>query len=149
MPGLRDYDERLMGGSVLIVDDDQDVSGLVAEVLREEGFNIAELADPHHEAIRAEVSRFKPDVVLLDGWDKTGYGQSWLDAAWLHERSQPIAVIMFTGHAGDLAEAKLGESERSQRAAFVGFVSKPFDLQDLIDVVSRAVREPAAVLDLR
>ena len=99
--------------------------------------------------IQQEVARLEPDVVLLDGWDATGYGQSWIDAAWLHARARPIAVIMFTSHTADLQEARLGESERSQAAAFVGVVAKPFDLQEMIDIVARAVEEPATVLSLR
>ena len=42
----------------------------------------------------------------------------------------------------EVKEAQLGESERSQRAAFVGFIGKPFELQELIDIVKRAVEEP-------
>jgi len=38
-----------------------------------------------------------------------------------------------------LTEARLGESQRSQRAAFVGIIAKPFDLQYLIDLVGAAV----------
>ena len=66
-------------------------------------------------------------------------------AAWMRERSRPIPVIMFTAHTGELAEARLGVSERSKSAAFVGFLSKPFDLRILVETVSRVVEEPAAV----
>ena len=138
-----------MRGSVLIVDDDRDVSSLVAEVLTDEGFVVSELADTQPDAIQQEVARSEPDVVLLDGWDSVGYGRSWTQAAWLHERTRPIAVIMFTGHTSDLREAQIGDSERSQRAAFVGFLAKPFDVDTLIAIVARAVEEPAVVLNLR
>ena len=50
----------------------------------------------------------------------------------------PIPVIMFTGHAKDLAEGQLKETERSQRAAFVGFMGKPFDLDALVVEVRQA-----------
>ena len=56
---------------------------------------------------------------------------------------------MFTSHANDMAEGELGESERSRKAAFVGFLAKPFDIDVLVDVVTRAAREPSAVLELR
>ena len=138
-----------MSGSVLIVDDDRDVSALVTDVLRDAAFTVSELADMSPGAIHAEVARIEPDVVLLDGADKLGYGESWAGAAWLHERDRPIAVIMFTTSARDVVEAELGQSERSRRAAFFGFVRKPFDLDALLDVVTRAVDEPAAVLHLR
>jgi CheY-like chemotaxis protein len=117
-----------MRGSVLIVDDDQDISQIVAEVLGEEGFQISVLRDSEPAVIHAEIARLEPDVVLLDGGDGREYGYSWLSAAWMRERPRPIPVIMFTAHAMELAEAQLGASERSKSAAFVGFLPKPFDL---------------------
>jgi DNA-binding response OmpR family regulator len=137
-----------MSGSVLIVDDDRHISALVTNVLRDAGFTVSELADMSPEAIRAEAARIEPDVVLLDGAGKLGYGESWAGAAWLHERARPIAVIMFTSSARDIAEGEQGESVRSRKAAFVGFVSKPFDIDELVEVVTRAVDEPSAVLKL-
>ena len=134
-----------MRGSVLIVDDDQDISKIVAEVLSEEGFVISELRDARPGAVQAEVARLEPDVVLLDGGDGRDYGYSWLNAAWMRERTRPIPVIMFTAHARELAEAQLGASERSKSAAFVGFLPKPFDLRILVETVARVVEEPAAV----
>jgi DNA-binding response OmpR family regulator len=77
-------------GSVLIVDNDRDISSVVAEILADEGFAVSELADPRPAAIEQEVVRLEPDVVLLDGWDAASYGQSWTQAAWLHERAHPI-----------------------------------------------------------
>jgi DNA-binding response OmpR family regulator len=134
-----------MRGSVLIVDDDRDISKIVAEVLSEEGFFISELRDAQPAAIQAEVARLEPDVVLLDGGDGTDYGYSWLNATWMHERSRPIPVVMFTAHTRELAEAQLGLSERSKSAAFVGFLPKSFDLRILVETVACVGEEPAAV----
>jgi DNA-binding NtrC family response regulator len=134
-----------MRGSVLIVDDDHDISKIVAEVLSDEGFVISELGDSEPAVIHAEIARLEPDVVLLDGGEGVGYGASWVNAAWMRERSRPIPVIMFTAHTNDLAEAQMGVSERSKKAAFVGFLSKPFDLRVLVEIVARVVEDPAAV----
>jgi response regulator RpfG family c-di-GMP phosphodiesterase len=73
---------------VPIVDDDQDISKIVAEVLSEEGFVISELRDARPAAIQAEVARLEPDVVLLDGGHGRDYGYSWVNAAWIRERSR-------------------------------------------------------------
>lgn len=132
-----------MRGSVLIVDDNQDITQIVDEVLSEEGFVISKLADAHPAVIQAEVERLEPDVVLLDGGDATGYGSSWMNAAWMCGRSRPIPVIMFTAHTAELAEAQMGVSERSKEAAFVGFLPKPFDLR--VETVARVVEHPAVV----
>jgi DNA-binding response OmpR family regulator len=134
-----------MRGSVLIVDDDQDISKIVAEVLSEEGLQISVLCDSQPAAIHAEIARLEPDVVLLDGGGGVGYGDSWVNAAWMRERSRPIPVIMFTAHTGELAEAQLGVSDRSKSAAFLGFLPKPFDLRVLVETVARVVEDPSAV----
>jgi DNA-binding NtrC family response regulator len=135
-----------MRGSVLIIDHDQEVAGLVAEILTSAGYVVSELCSPEPGRIREEVARLEPEVVLLDSGDQTGYGRAWIDAAWLHERDRPIAVIMFTAHAWDLVEGQFGRSERSRRAAFEGFVAKPFELDELVDTVARVVLDSKRVV---
>ena len=134
-----------MRGSVLIVDDDHDISKIVAEVLSDEGFVISELGDSEPAVIHAEIARLEPDVVLLDGGEGVGYGASWVNAAWMRERTRPIPVIMFTAHLAELAEAQIGFSERSKEAAFAGFLPKPFDLWVLVETVGRVVKFPTPV----
>jgi CheY-like chemotaxis protein len=131
-------------GSVLVVDHDRDVAGLVADVLEHAGFSVVELLDSRRIALQEQLAQLEPDVILLDAEDNAAYGESWSNAAWLRECDPPNAVIMFTAHASDLAEARLGQSERSQSAGFVDFLSKPFELEDLVDSVVRAVGQHAA-----
>ena len=56
---------------------------------------------------------------------------------------------MFTAHTKELAEGQIRVSERSKKAAFVGFLSKPFDLQVLVETVARVVENPTPVGALR
>jgi FixJ family two-component response regulator len=128
-----------MRGPVLVLDDDASVVNLVAEILTEEGFAVTRLTAVRPEALRAEVASLEPGVVLLGGGDPLSYGSSWILAVWLHEREWPVPTIMFTAHSRDLVEAQLGVSERSRRAGFSGFISKPFDVQVLIDTVTRVM----------
>jgi DNA-binding NtrC family response regulator len=111
----------------------------------DEGLVVSTLLDVQLAAIQTAVARLDPGVVLLDGATSAGYGQSWCTAAWLNERDRRTRVVMFTGHARDLAEAQLGESARSRRAAFAGIVAKPFDLQMLVEVVARACQHPTGM----
>jgi CheY-like chemotaxis protein len=99
---------------VLIVDDDRDISGIVAEILSAEGFVVSELGDAHPAIIQAEVTRLEPDVVLLDGGEGSGYGHSWVNAAWMRERTRPIPVIMFYG-AYPRDRRSANRSERAQQ----------------------------------
>ena len=126
--------------SVLIIDNDRDVSEIVRAVLQDEGYDVAVLADLSPDAIAAAIGMHEPDAVLLDGdSDFLGYGNSWAEAAQLSRRDRRVPVIMFTAHAPDIAEARLAETDRSKDAAFAGIISKPFDLDELLETVARVV----------
>lgn len=53
-----------MAPSVLLVDDDRDIRDALAQILTEEGFEVSEAGDGQQAL--AEISRKRPDVVLLD-----------------------------------------------------------------------------------
>ena len=126
--------------SVLIIDHDRDVSEIVRAVLQDEGYDVAVLSDMSPDAIAAAIGIHEPDAVLLDGdSDVLGYGNSWAEAAQLSRRARRVPVIMFTAHAPDIAEARLAETDRSRDAAFAGIISKPFDLDELLETVARVV----------
>ncbi len=126
--------------SVLIVDNDCDIAEIVRAVLSDEGYRIAILAEVAPDAINAIVGRLEPDAVLLDGQSHlAGYGGSWEIAAKLAERERPVPVIMFTAHGDDLSEGRECLTARSQAARFAGVLAKPFEVDDLLDVVGRAV----------
>ena len=125
---------------VLIVDNDRDLSEILRAVLQDEGYDVAVLIDLSPDAIAAMVGIHEPDAVLLDGDSEwAGYGSSWAQAAQLSRRGRKVPVIMFTAHAGDVAEARLAESDRSRDAKFAGIIAKPFDVDELLETVARAV----------
>ena len=127
-------------GSVLVVEDDRDIGTLVKQVLAEEGFAVSLVEDGDPGSIRAAVAHLEPDCVLLDGEGPRGYGAAWADAAWISARDRGVSVIMFTGHDAAIREAGRRVSARSRAAGFAGVLPKPFDLDQLIGTVSRAVR---------
>jgi CheY-like chemotaxis protein len=77
--------------------------------------------------------------VFLDGAGSAGYGTSWATAAWLHQRQPPVPTIMLTGHVEEASEAVRRASVRSQLAAFAGVLVKPFELDQLLTAVERAI----------
>jgi hypothetical protein len=56
----------------------------------------------------------------------------------MQTRRRPIPVIMFTADALAVREARKLASGRSRAARFEAVLSKPFDLDDLVDHVERA-----------
>lgn len=126
-------------GHVLIVDSDQDVANIAHIVLTDAGFRATVLVRAYPDAVRAAVGRLEPDCVLLDGDDRDEYGLAWETAAWLGTRERHVPVIMFTTSQKETREARDATSARSQEAHFDAVLNKPFDLDELVDVVARAV----------
>ena len=120
------------GVVVLVVEDDRNIREVICEALAGEGLCVAEAADGE-EAVRSARER-RPAVVLLD------MGLPVLDGAAVADRirdmyDEPIPVIVVT--AG-------GRAEEISRIRPLAQISKPFDVQHLVAVVSQAVAQPPA-----
>jgi CheY-like chemotaxis protein len=126
-------------GHVLVIDADQDIADIVYVVLSDAGYLVSVLASVDPDAIRTAVGQLEPDCVLLDGASPAGYGTSWTEAVWLSRRDRPIPVIMFTVDLPARREAREATSARSQAAGFHAVLNKPFDLDELLEVVASAV----------
>jgi CheY-like chemotaxis protein len=124
---------------VLVVDDDADIANLIADLLTGEGYAVALLRDRDQESVQDAVGRLRPDCVLLDGAVPGSYGESWADAAWMAALPAPVPVIMFSADTQVTSEARRNESERSQAAHFASVLPKPFELDELLQVVAMAV----------
>lgn len=126
-------------GHVLVIDSDRDIAEIVYAVLTDAGFMVSVLVSVEHDAVCTAIGRLEPDCVLLDGDSAGDYGQSWGEAAWLGTRDRHVPVIMFTVDQRAQREAREATSARSQVAQFEAVLNKPFDLDELVDVVARAV----------
>jgi len=115
--------ELLVGaGRVLVVDDEEDIRTLAAEILREGGYDV-ETAEGGPDAVaRMEHSHF--DLLLTDlGMpDMSG----WEVARACRERRPGIRVLLLTGWGATLdpAEVKRNGIDRTMQ--------KPFHLRDLL-----------------
>jgi DNA-binding response OmpR family regulator len=125
--------EILMPDHVLVVDDDCDHAESLAMILTTYGYQ-AEVVYNGEEALAA-VSVRMPSLILLDmrmprmnGWEFAR------EFATRYGRAAPIVVV------------SAAESAR-QRAAEIsadGALPKPFDMQQLLDLVDRRVHRSAA-----
>ena len=132
------------GGKVMIVEDDPVLGDLVHALLIDEGYTAwvvgaMVLGRAQPGALEAAVARLEPDCVLLDGGGRSGYGVSWAHAAWMHDRARPVPTVMFTSDVPATREARASASTRSQAAGFFAVLDKPFDLDELLATVARAV----------
>jgi DNA-binding response OmpR family regulator len=111
--------------SVLVVEDDEAIRELVVLVLQDEGYVVLEAGDGR--AGLDAVALGRPSLVLLDmrmpvlsGWDF---------ARVLRERGEAVPIVVMTAARDARAwAAEIGA---------VGFLAKPFELDELLAAVAR------------
>jgi len=141
---FQEIGERAAMPTVLLVEDDRALSGLVSTILSGAGYHPVAIAD--HDDIAAAVIRWRPSCVILDGeLLPRGQERSWDDAIAIRRLHPDIPVLMFTADAASLAEAIDGTSSRSMAAGFAGVVEKPFVVGELLDTVRAAVEVRGAL----
>jgi two-component system OmpR family response regulator/two-component system alkaline phosphatase synthesis response regulator PhoP len=121
--------------TILMVDDDQAVSGLIAEILEGEGYGV-ETVGTGAEA-EATIERLRPDLVLLDIMLPDADGLM-LCARMLAQWPAPIIMLSGSRRESDrILSLRLGADD---------FIAKPFDTFELVArvqaVLRRAPREP-------
>lgn len=114
---------------VLVIDDDPTIRQIVALVLGDEGHEVIEA--PDGEIALRQISVRQPDVILLDmkmpGMDGWEFSRNYRER---FEQHAPI--IVFTA-ARDAAR-------RSSDVGADAYLSKPFDIDDLVDSITTALR---------
>ncbi len=118
---------------VLVVDDENDIRGLVRELLERAGYDVLEAPDGN-EGLRIFYAKH-PDIVVLDvsmpgltGWDVLERIRELSDAP----------VIMLTARAEEL------DKVRGLRAGADDYVTKPFGRQELLARVEAQLRRRPA-----
>jgi DNA-binding response OmpR family regulator len=114
---------------VLVVEDDADTRGLLASLLREEGYDVVAVADAQ-AALEAARQR-GPAVVLLD-WVLPGGGG-------------PAFVGEYGAGAGPRAPVVVASASPRVPARLPGVaavLAKPFDLGELLALVQRLAGPP-------
>jgi CheY-like chemotaxis protein len=119
--------------TVVVVDDDDWLRPLLADVLSDEGYRVLEAGSGLEGLYRIEQDR--PDLVLLDVGLPWRSGLAVLDDLRAHERTRDLPVFLMSGSV-DLVEM------RQAKRATATF-HKPLDLESLLTKIRQAVG-PAA-----
>jgi CheY-like chemotaxis protein len=111
---------------ILIVDDDHTISSAVEFILMEEGYAVVVAANGK-EALQRVADR-EPQLILLDM--KMPIMDGWAFATIYRQQPGPHApiVIMTAAHDWQRRAIEVGAD---------GCLAKPFDLDDLLDLVTR------------
>ena len=115
-------------GPILVVEDDAATREIVTETLRDAGYAVVSCADGAEalHLLRSE-STVRPALILLD-WRMPTPG-----AVFAHEYRQmaaPHAPLVVLTAANDVVDAAVAVDAK-------GFLRKPFDLEELVEVVER------------
>ncbi len=115
---------------IIIVDDEPDIRSLLADILRDEGYQVdeAENAQSARQLLQAE----DPDLVLLDIWMPDADGISLLKE-WKSDANFTAQVVMISGH-GSVETA----IEATRLGAF-GYLEKPLSTPKLLATIQHAL----------
>ena len=124
---------------ILIADDDPSLTELLEMVLVDAGYAVT-LASNGRAAIVEAVGN-PPDLVVLDilmpemdGWETSEHLLS-------HERTSKIPIIFLT------AKVSPEDQLRGWYRGCFGYLTKPFDIQELIEKVEQALAPPSEELE--
>ncbi len=122
-------DEATKPKKVLVIDDDADILRLMDHVLTQ-GYYLPITASCWTEALDA-VEDQGPDLLILDLVMPQLDGVALLH--YLRENGSPLPVIVVSGHLN----AKVAED--LARAGVDAFISKPFQVRDLVKEIERVI----------
>ena len=118
---------------ILIVDDEADIRDLISDLLEDEDHQ-ARTADDADSAF-AQIEAAPPDLIILDIWLQ-GSRMDGIEILKNVKRNNPgIPVVIISGHGNiEVAVAAV------QQGAY-DFIEKPFNLDQLLVVVGRALEQ--------
>jgi CheY-like chemotaxis protein len=119
---------------VLVVDDEPTIRDLVAEALREAGFDTATAANGVEALTRMQ--RWLPDAIVLDLMMPRLDGTGFTELMRLNPRFADVPVLLVT--------AAYGAEQAAQQIGVQAWLAKPFELDDLVLAVSSLAGAPAA-----
>jgi CheY-like chemotaxis protein len=114
---------------ILVIDDDQITRESVAEVLQEEGYEVAIAADGH-EGI-AQFIAFQPHLVLTDLQMPRVNGLAVI--AHVQRVSPTTPIIIFT------ADIVIDARRQAEDLGIAGYINKPFEFTDMLDQIAKAL----------
>jgi DNA-binding NtrC family response regulator len=119
--------------TILVVDDELGIRGLLSEILNDEGHTV-ELAENAAQA-RAVRERLRPDLVLLDIWMPDVDGVTLLKE-WGSSGLLTMPVVMMSGHG------TIDTAVEAIKFGAMAFLEKPITLQKLLRAVEQALAKP-------
>lgn len=118
---------------ILIFDDDTAILEVVTIIFEENGYDV-KISGTSHDIIE-KVAEYKPDVILMDNWIPKIGGVEATKLLKSNEEFRHIPVIYVTANNDIVALAAEAQAD--------DYVSKPFNLDDLEEIVAKHMKEQA------
>jgi CheY-like chemotaxis protein len=117
---------------ILIVEDEEPIAKLLAELLADEGYRVLHAGDGEQALI--VVGRERPDLVLTDLMMPAMSGVELYQRLRADPRTRDIPVVIMSAVAGP-PDSALGAD---------AFLKKPFEVETLLELVARFAGPPQA-----
>lgn len=118
---------------VMIFDDDEDILSICSYVLEEKGWQVHTFANCSE--VVEQVTAIRPDVILMDNWIPEEGGIVATQLLKQSEVLKSIPVIYFSANS-DIEKL-------SEQAGAEAYLAKPFDLDDLLNIVDQMISSSA------
>lgn len=112
---------------VLIIDDDEDLAGLIATMLKNEGFETA--WEPEGKSGIAKARSWKPDIAIVDLLMPGIHGFAVIERLRADENLKGLRILVASSKPFD------NDKDDAKRVGADGYLVKPFKKADLIEKV--------------
>nr|WP_315033050.1 response regulator [uncultured Chryseobacterium sp.] len=116
---------------ILIFDDDTAILEVVTIIFEENGYDV-KISETSHDILE-KVAEYQPDVILMDNWIPKIGGVEATKLLKSSEEFKHIPVIYVTANNDIVALAAEAQAD--------DYVSKPFNLDDLEEIVAKHMKE--------
>ncbi len=121
-----------MNNWILLVEDDPDIQASLLDLLDMEGYTVRTASDGRQALDLLESSRDLPSLILLDLLMRGMGGKEFREEQLRNPRLMSIPVVIMSADGGpDLQLADSGVA---------GYLRKPADVADILDVVARHLK---------
>ena len=115
---------------VFVFDDNADILELCTIILEDAGYEIKTSATSNQ--IIDQVMAYMPDIIFMDNWLPDVGGIDATRELKADDRLKSIPVIYFT--------ANNDVKSLAEQAGADGYLSKPFDIQELEDIIEKHLK---------
>lgn len=116
---------------ILVADDDNGIVDAMQILLEDEGYEVLTTLDGEKVY---DMYHQKPDLVFLDIWMSGVNGKTVCQKIKANDSFKHIPVIMFS--------ANRDTEEIAMQCGADGFLSKPFEIKHLLDIVHKHIGDP-------